>query len=169
MFGGSLDFLLNVKGQILGLIGYTVLFGISTRGDLLVAARMILCKREFNERRKGRNIIEFLFLTNFKDVIPKAMFIWYYSQLSMMPIGLMAIMLMAYIGESKEKIIWVTLLVALIMGVPTVIYSLVFEKQGEYKGSELRFIPRKHVVTKKHTQPQRNSNRPKKNTKSKKK
>lgn len=169
MFGGSLDFLLNVKGQILGLVALSIICWLDVRRDLSIVAMMTLCKREFKERKKGRSIIEFLFLTNFKDVVPKVMFVWLYCQFFWIPIGVTIITGMSYAGESIERIIRVTQLLFLITVIPSLIYSLVFVKHDKINGSTPRFISHRHVMTKKHTQPQRNSNRPKKNTKPKKK
>ena len=166
MLGDNLDFLLNVKEQILGFVGLTAIMMLDTRNELLIVAEMTLCKREFKERKKGRSIVQFLLLTNFKDVIPKLMFFWYYAQFFWLLIGTTIIAVMSYIGFSEKRIINYTMILMAIPALQSFIYELLFLKHDQIHGLTRRF-PRRHVMTQKHTQPKRNSNRPKKNTKPK--
>lgn len=169
MFGGDLTYLSNVKGQLIAISIVALLAWLYTRASLLTVAEYTLCKREFRERKKGHNLIEVIFLTNLKDVVPKYMFVLLYSQLVVLLLLVLAVTMAAYMGVSKDVVIDISGSLVLIMVVPILIHWCFFHKHSQKDGIAPRFIPRKHVVTQKHTQPQRNSNRPKKNTKSKKK
>lgn len=92
-----------IKGQLIGTFGLALLAGLSTRHDLVRAADRTLCKREFKERTHNRSFIEWVFLTNLKDVIPKSMYVWYYTELALWPIFSIAFCVMAINGSEKKK------------------------------------------------------------------
>ena len=155
-FGNDMSLLIAIKaikGQLIGTFGLALLAGLSTRQDLVRAADKTLCKREFKERSHNRSLAMWFFLTNFQDVIPKSMYIWYYTQLALCPICAIALCIMAINGAVKEDIIAACELYALAVSVPIVIYWWFFMGRDKKNGHlEPRFIPRRHVMTQKHTQ-----------------
>ena len=157
-FGNNMSLLIAVKaikGQLIGAFGLAILAGLSTRHDLVVAAEYTLCKREFKERSHKRSLATWLFLTNFKDVIPKSMYIWYYTQLALCPICSVTLCVMAIKGFAKEDIIAACDLYALALTVPIVIYWWFFMEREGNGNLVPRFISRRHVMTQKHTQPKK--------------
>lgn len=154
-FGNNMSLLITIKaikGQLIGTFGLALLAGLSTRHDLVRAADRTLCKREFKERSHKRSLVTWFFLTNFKDVIPKSMYIWYYTQLALCPICSIILYIMARNGAVKEDIIAAWDLYALAVSVPIVIYWWFFLGREGNGNLVPRFISRRHVVTQKHTQ-----------------
>lgn len=154
-FGNDMSLLMAIKaikGQLLGTFVLTLLFGFSTRHDLVRVADRTLCKREFEERSHKRSLATWFFLTNFKDVIPKSMYIWYYTQLASWLILAAYIFALARSGASKEAIITACNLYIIVISVPVYAYWLFFMKREGNGNLVPRFISRRHVVTQKHTQ-----------------
>ena len=80
------------------------------------------------------------------------MYIWYYTQLALCPICAIALCIMAINGAVKEDIIAACDLYALAISVPIVIYWWFFMEREGNGNLVPRFIPRRHVMTQKHTQ-----------------
>lgn len=88
-FGNDMSLLMAIrviKEPLIAAAVMALIAGFSTRHDLVRAADRTLCKREFKERTHKRSFVEWVFLTNLKDVIPKSMYIWYYTELALCPI-----------------------------------------------------------------------------------
>lgn len=153
-FGSNMDLLAiikAIKGQLIASAIFAFYTSIVTRHDLVVAAEYTLCKNEFKERSHKRSLATWFFLTNFKDVIPKSMYVWYYLQLMTWPIFCIILLVMTSRGIAQEEISAAWYLYILVVLVPSFIYWLFFMKDGN-TGLVPRFIPRRHVVTQKHTQ-----------------
>ena len=147
-----LEIIKTIKDQLIAAPLYALFLGFFIRTELAKAARLTLCKREFKERCHGRTFLEWALLTNFKDVIPKPMYIWYYIHLGSGPIFSLILLLVACNGIAHEEIINLTQLYMAILAWPALIYCFVFIKDDYKRGQSLRFIPRRHVMTQKHAQ-----------------
>ena len=154
-FGNNMSLLMAIrviKELLIAAAVMALIAGFSTRHDLVRAADRTLCKREFKERTHKRSFVEWVFLTNLKDVIPKSMYIWYYTELALCPIFSLAFCIMAINGAEKKEILHYLNLYYLVAYGPVLIYRWVFMKREGNGNLEPRFIPRRHVVTQKHTQ-----------------
>lgn len=155
-FGDNMNLLMAIRAIKEPLIAAAVMAliaGFSTRHDLVRAADRTLCKREFKERTHNRSFIEWVFLTNLKDVIPKSMYVWYYTELALWPIFSIAFCVMAINGSEKKEILHYLNLYYLVAYGPVLIYWWIFMGRDKKNGHfEPRFIPRRHVMTQKHTQ-----------------
>lgn len=149
---GLLAIIKAIKGQLIASAIFAFYTSILTRHDLVVAAEYTLCKNEFKERSHKRSLATWFFLSNFKDVIPKSMYVWYYLQLMTWPIFCTILFVMTSRGVAKEGIRAAWDLYALVVLVPSFIYWLFFVKREGNGNLVPRFIPRRHVMTQKHTQ-----------------
>lgn len=105
-FGNNMNLLMAIraiKELLIAAAVMALIAGFSTRHDLVRAADRTLCKREFKERTHNRSFIEWVFLTNLKDVIPKSMYVWYYTELALWPIFSIVFCVMAINGSEKKK------------------------------------------------------------------
>ena len=141
-----------IKVQLIVSAVFAFYTSILTRHDLVVVAEYTLCKNEFKERSHKRNLATWFFLTNFKDVIPKSMYVWYYLQLMTWPIFCKILLVMTSRGIAQEEISAAWDLYILVVLVPELIYWDVSMKREGNGNLVPRFIPRRHVVTQKHTQ-----------------
>ncbi len=154
-FGNNMNLLITIKalkGQLIGTFGLTLLMGLTTRHELVRVADKTLCKREFKERSQKRSLTTWLFLTNFKDVIPKSMYVWYYTQLASWLVFAVYIITLARNGTAREETIAACYLYIFVVSVPIVIYGWFFMKRERNGNRTPRFISRRHVMTQKHTQ-----------------
>lgn len=80
------------------------------------------------------------------------MYIWYYTQLASWLILAAYIIALARNGAAKESIIAACNLYIIVISVPVYAYWLFFMKREGNGNLVPRFIPRRHVMTQKHTQ-----------------